>query len=145
MGLRKEQSVLDDIKNNKDTRIISIKTTSENFNNRFDGSISLFWKSLKNGLYSINKRTNREVMKGLTGVYFSLEMGNEFQIIIVYDSSYKKLNNLDTSVRLKKLLGLDIEIEFGTFPEFEKTIYTMFGIKRVIQPFGESYFNKSLN
>lgn len=145
MGLRKEQSVISEFKNNKNTRIISIKTTSENFNKRYDGSISLFWKSLKNGLNSIKNLTNREVFKGLTGIYLSLEMGNEFQIIIVYDSSIKKLNNLDTSVRLKKLLGFEIEIEFGTFPEFEKNIYTMFGIKRVIQPFGECYFNKSVN
>lgn len=142
MGLLKEQRVLADLKNNKDIRIISIKTTNDNFNKRFD-CISVFFKSLKNGLYAINKRTNREVMKGLTGVYFSLEMGEDFQILIVYDSSIKSLNNLDTAARLKKLLGLKIKIEFGTYDEFEPVIKNMFGIRRKIQPFGDYYFNSS--
>ena len=144
MGLIKEQRVLADLKNNKNIRIISINTTTVNFNKRFD-CISAFFKSLKNGLYSINKRTNREVMKGLTGVYFSLELGEEFQILIVYDSSVKSLNNLDTTVRLKKLLGLKIQIEFGAYDEFEPVIKNMFGIRRKIQPFGDYYFNSSRN
>jgi hypothetical protein len=51
-------------------------------------------------------------MKGLTGVYFSLELGEEFQILIVYDSSVKSLTNLDTAVRLKKLLNEIVLIFF---------------------------------
>lgn len=142
MGLIKEQRILENLKNNNNTLIISIKTTSENFNRRFD-SISNFWKSFKNGLYSIGNRTNRDVLKGLTGVYFSLELGNEFQIIIVFDSSIKSINNLDTSLRLKKLLGLKIQIEFGTYDEFEPAIKYMFEIRRKIQPFGDYYFNQN--
>jgi hypothetical protein len=142
MGLIKEQRILTDLKNNKNIRIISIITTSDNFNKRFD-CISAFFKSLKNSLSSIHLRTNREVMKGLTGVYFSLEMGEEFQILIVYDSSVKALNNLDTAVRLKKLLGLKIKLEFGNYDDFEPVIKNMFGIRRKIQPFGDYYFNSS--
>jgi hypothetical protein len=81
-------------------------------------------------------------MKGLTGVYFSLEMGEELEIIIVYDSSIKSLNQLDTSVRLKKLLGLGIQIQYGAFPEYESTIQNMFGIRRKIQLFGDYYFKQ---
>ena len=144
MGLLKEQRILADLKSNNNIRIISIKTTAENFNRRFD-CISQFWKALSNGLYSINKKTNRAVMNGLTGVYFSLEQGDYFQILIVYDSSIKSLKNLDTAARLKKLLGLKIKIEFGTYDEFEPVIKNMFGIRRKIQPFGDYYFNSSRN
>ena len=83
------------------------------------------------------------MLKGLTGVYFSLELGNEFQIIIVFDSYIKSINNLDTSLRLKKLLGLKIQIEFGTYDEFEPAIKYMFEIRRKIQPFGDYYFNQN--
>lgn len=141
MGLLKEKRYLEHFRNNENIRVISITTTSENFDKRYD-CISDFFKSLKNGLYSFSRRTNREVMRGLSGVYFSLEMGEEMQIIIVYDASIKELNQLDTSVRLKKLLGIGIEINFGTFPEYEATIMNMFGIRRKIQPFGEYYFSK---
>jgi hypothetical protein len=141
MGLLKEQRLLTDLENNKNLKVISIQTTNENFNHRFD-CISNFWRALKNGLYSINNRTNREVMRGLTGVYFSLEMVDEMQIIIIYDSSIKSLNQLDTSVRLMKLLGFDIKITYGTFEEYKPVIKQMFGIRRKIQPFGEYYFKK---
>jgi hypothetical protein len=141
MGLLKEQRLLTDLENNKNLKVISIQTTNENFNQRFD-CISNFWRALKNGLYSINTRTNREVMRGLTGVYFSLEMVDEMQIIIIYDSSIKSLNHLDTSVRLMKLLGFDIRITYGTFEEYKPVIKQMFGIRRKIQPFGEYYFKE---
>jgi hypothetical protein len=144
MGLLKEKRYLEHFRNNENIRIISIITTSKNFEKKFDSSISSFWKALKNGLYSFGGRTNRQVMRGLSGVYFSLEMGEEMQIIIVYDASKKALNQLDTSIRLKKLLGLNIQIEYGTFEAFEPAIQNMFGIRRKIQPFGDYYFaNKS--
>ena len=146
MGLHKEQRYLEHFRNNENIRIISVKTTSNNFDKRFD-CISSFWRALKNGLYSYgnnNNRTNRQVFKGLSGIYFSLATGEEMQIIIVYDAGIKDLNQLDTAVRLKKLLGLGIKIQFGTYPEYEPDIMKMFGIRRKIQPFGDYYYaNKS--
>jgi len=76
----------------------------------------------------------------LSGVYFSLEMEEEMQIIIAYDSGIKSLNQLDTSVRIKKLLSVGIEVKFGTYPEYEPLIMNIFGIRRKIQPFGDYYF-----
>jgi hypothetical protein len=139
MGLLKEQRYLEHFRQNENIKIISIKTTSANFNKRFD-CISTFFKALKNGLYSFSNRTNREVMRGLSGAYFSLEMGEEMQIIIVYDASKKSLNQLDTLVRIKKLLSVGIEVKFGTYPEYEPLIMNIFGIRRKIQPFGDYYF-----
>jgi hypothetical protein len=77
-------------------------------------------------------------MKGINGMYCSLELSDDFQILIVYDGS-KQLNSLDTSIRLKKLLGLSIQVEYGTYEDFKPVIYQMFGIKRKIQPFGQYY------
>jgi hypothetical protein len=140
MGLLKEQRYLEHFRQNENIKIISIKTTSANFNKRFD-CISTFFKALKNGLYSNGTSfTNREAMRGLSGVYFSLEMEEEMQIIIAYDSGIKSLNQLDTSVRIKKLLSVGIEVKFGTYPEYEPLIMNIFGIRRKIQPFGDYYF-----
>jgi hypothetical protein len=137
MSLIKERRILEEIEKNTNLQIISIKTTSDNFNRRFE-SISHFWKSFSNSLNSVEKKTNRQVMKGINGMYCSLELSDDFQIIIVYDGS-KQLNNLDTSIRLKKLLGLSIQIEYGTYDDFKPIIYKMFGIRRKIQPFGQYY------
>jgi hypothetical protein len=141
MGLRKEQKILADLENNKDLKVISIQTSNDNFNERFD-CVSEFWKALTNGLNVTRTISNRAAMRGLTGVYFSLEMKDEMTIVIIYDSSIKSLSHLDTSTRLMKLLGFDIIITYGSFEEYRPVIKQIFGIRRKIQPFGEYYFKK---
>ena len=106
MPLLTDQRTLIKLKDNEHLEAIQVKTTTENFNERFDGSISQFFKTLKNGLNSFNGVSNREYFKGISGAYFSLSDGEEFEIIIIYDSSIKKLNQLQVITRLKKLLGL---------------------------------------
>jgi hypothetical protein len=108
MPLIKDQRTLIKLKDNQNLEAIQIKTTTENFNERFDGSISYFFKSLKNGLNSFNGVSNREYFKGISGAYFSLSDSEEFEIIIIYDISIKKLNPLQVTTRLKKLLGMKI-------------------------------------
>ena len=92
MSLLKEQIILNTLKENKNYQVIQIITTNQNFEDRFEGSISLFFRSLKNGLYSFNGVSNREYFKGISGVYFSLEEVEKFEIIIVYDTTVKTLN-----------------------------------------------------
>ncbi len=141
MSLLKEQRLINNLKQNKNLQVIQIITTNENFERRFDGSISSFFKSLKNGLYTFQGVSNREYFRGISGVYFSLEDINDFEIIIVYDTSIKKLNRIQILTRLKKLLGLEIKVQFGTFDEYEPRIMEMLGIRRKTQTFGEYYFN----
>jgi hypothetical protein len=73
------QNILEDLKDRKNLQAIQIKTTSLNFNLRFGSSISLFFRSLKNGLYSIQGTSNRAYFKGLSGIYFSECSGDDFE------------------------------------------------------------------
>jgi hypothetical protein len=139
MPLLTDQRTLIKLKDNEHLDAIHITTTTENFNKRFDGSISQFFKSLKNGLNSINGLSNREYFKGISGAYFSLADSEEFEIIIIYDTTVKKLNPLQVSTRLKKLLGLNIEVTYGTYEDYAARIFYMLGITRKSQTFGEYY------
>lgn len=142
MTLIKDQRTLIKLKENKNIEAIQVFTTSDIFQKRFEGSISLFFKALKNGLNSYSGVSNREYFKGISGAYFSLEDGDDFEIIILYDTNIKSLNRLQVVTRLKKLLGLNIEVAFGTFDDFAPRIYQMLGITRKSQTFGDFYFNK---
>ena len=144
MPLIQDQSTLIKLKDNKNLDAIHIKTTTENFNKRFDGSISQFFKTLKNGLNSLNGVSNRVFFKNISGAYFSLSDSEEFEIIIIYDTSIKKLNPLQVSTRLKKLLGWNIEVSYGTYDDYATRIFYMMGITRKSQTFGEYYSKKPI-
>ena len=144
MPLIQDQRTLIKLKDNKNLDAIHINTSTENFNKRFDGSMSQFFKSLKNGLNSFNGVSNRNYFRGLSGAYFSLSDSEEFEIIIIYDTTVKKLNPLQVSTRLKKLLGLNIKVSYGTYDDFAPRIFYMFGIIRKTQAFGE-YYSKAID
>lgn len=145
MSLQKEQNLVKQLKNKSNIQVIQIITTTKNFEDRFEGSISYFFRSLKNGLYSFQGVSNRKYFKGISGVYFSLEESELFEIIIVYDTTERKLNKIQVIPRLKKLLGMKIQVNFGLFEEYEQRIREMIGIKSKTQTFGDYYKpNKSL-
>jgi dsDNA-specific endonuclease/ATPase MutS2 len=144
MSLYSERILITRLKENKNLQVIQVKTTNENFEKRFEGSISMFFRSLKNGLYSFQGITNREYFKGLSGVYFSLEHKDVFEIIIVYDTKVKDLNKIQIMTRLKKLLGIEVEISIGEFMEFENRIHEMIGIRQKTQSFGDYYLRKNI-
>jgi hypothetical protein len=141
MSLIQAKSVLNTLKENKNLQVIQIITTNQNFENRFQGSISLFFRSLKNGLYTFQGVSNREYFRGISGVYYSLENLDRFEIIIVYDATNKSLNQIQVVTRLRKLLGFDIEVNFGLFEDFESRINEMISVRRKTQTFGDYYFN----
>ena len=141
MPLIKEERIIDSLKANPNIKAIRILTTSDNFYKRFNGNISLFFKTLKNGLNSFQSVSNRQFFKNLSGCYFSLESKGNFEIIILYDESITKLNWLQVVTRIKKLLGIGIEIEFGDFNTYEPKIMEMIGIVSKTQKFGRWYYN----
>jgi hypothetical protein len=143
MSLIQAKSILDTLKENKNLQVIQIITTNQNFENRFQGSISLFFRSLKNGLYTFQGVSNREYFRGLSGVYYSLEELDRFEIIIVYDGTIKSLNQIQVVTRLRKLLGFDIQVNFGLFEDFEPRINEMISVRRKTQTFGDYYYNKT--
>lgn len=143
MSLIQAKSILDTLKENKNLQVIQIITTNQNFENRFQGSISLFFRSLKNGLYTFQGVSNREYFRGISGVYYSLENLDRFEIIIVYDGTNKSLNPIQVVTRLRKLLGFDIQVNFGLFEDFEPRINEMISVRRKTQTFGDYYYNKN--
>ena len=139
MSLIQAQNILEDLKERNNLQVIQIKTSSLNFNIRFNSSASSFFRSLKNGLYSFQGKSNRIYFKGLSGVYFSEFNGVNLEIIIVYDSAISILNRIQVITRLRKLLGFDIDIEFGSLEQFEFRIRQMVGVERKVQKFGNWY------
>jgi hypothetical protein len=139
MALMKERRIVDVMRNNPNIKCCRVITSSKNFENRFDGSINYFFQTLKNSLQSINGVSNREYFKKLSGSYFSIEDTSDFEIIIIYDTTFSKPTELQLKMRLKKLLGNQITIEFGDFPEFQDRIEDMIGIVRKSQLFGDYY------
>jgi hypothetical protein len=144
MPLIQDQRTLIKLKDNQNLEAIQIKTTTENFNKRFDGSISKLFKGIKNSQQGVNGVSNRNYFRGISGAYFSLSDSEEFEIIIIYDTSIKKLNPLQVSTRLKKLLGLEISVSYGTYDDYATRIFYMMGITRKTQTFGEYYSIKPI-
>jgi hypothetical protein len=140
MSLIKEQRILNKLKENKNLQVIQIITPNQNFENRFEGNVSLFFRAIKNGLYSFQGVSNREYFKGIGGVYFSFEDNDRFEIIITYDATKKTLNQIQVVTRLRKLLGFDIEVNFGLLEDKEPRILEMISIKQKTQTFGDYYF-----
>ena len=147
MTEKREILLMEKIRKNKNVMVIQIITTNKLFEERFDGSMSYFFRCLKNGLYTLGIRggggggmTNREYFKNISGMYFSLEKSEELEILILVDKSSKHLNELQVKARIKKLLGTNTQIKIGEIEEFEERIKEMFGIKRRTQVFGDYYF-----
>jgi hypothetical protein len=132
------QNILEDLKDRNNLQAIQIKTSSTNFKNRFKGVSSMF-RVMKNSLHSMQGISNRTYFKGLSGMYFSECNGDDFEIIIIYDTSLNNLNRIQVISRLRKMLGFDIQTEFGSFEQFEGRIRQMVGIVRKTQTFGDWY------
>lgn len=140
MGQRKEQLLVKKLAGNKHIKAIRVITSNINFEKRYGGNLSVFFRTLKNSMHSYGGITNREFFKNLSGAYFSLEDMERVEIIILYDESKTELSTLQVKVRLQKLLGLGIEVEFGNYNQYEPRIKEMLGIERRSQTFGDFYF-----
>jgi hypothetical protein len=138
MSLIQAQSIIESLQERKNLQAIHIKTSYANFNKRFS-DVSKFFRTMKNSLHAVGRQTNRVFFKGLSGVYFSETDGTDFEIIIIYDDTVNELNRIQVITRLRKLLGFDIQIDFGSFDQFESRISQMVGIQRKVQKFGNWY------
>jgi hypothetical protein len=139
MALIKEQRILNQLQDNSNITCVRVITTSQNFNKRFDGSMNDFFQRLKNSLQSVGGITNRKIFKGISGVYFCMDDSIDFDIIILIDKSISNPSEFQWRIRLHKLLGDGITIEFGNFRAFADRLFEMGGIVRKFQAFGEYY------
>lgn len=138
MSLNQAQSIIESIQGRKNLQAIHIKTSFANFNKRFS-DVSKFFRTMKNSLHAVGRQTNRTFFKGLSGMYLSETDGINFEIIIIYDDNIKELNRIQVITRLRKLLGFDIQIDFGSFDQFDVRIRQMVGVERKVQKFGNWY------
>jgi len=138
MSLIQAQSIIESLQERKNLQAIHIKTSYANFNKRFS-DVSKFFRTMKNSLHAVGRQTNRTFFKGLSGMYLSETDGIDFEIIIIYDDNVKELNRIQVITRLRKLLGFDIQIDFGSFDQFDVRIRQMVGIERKVQKFGNWY------
>lgn len=141
-----ERRIITQMRENNNLNAVYIKTSSQNFNTKFSSSISLFFKTLTNSKQSVGGVSNREFYKSIKeggGVFFSLYDRKDFEIIIVYERTEGNVNELSWKVRIKKLLGINTEIQFGTFQDYENKINDMVGIVRRSNKFG-SYYRKKV-
>ena len=138
MSLIQSQSIIETLQSKKNLHAIQIKTSYANFNNRFS-DVSKFFRTMKNSLHAVGRQTNRTFFKGLSGMYLSETDGIDFEIIIIYDDNVKELNRIQVITRLRKLLGFDIQIDFGSFDQFDVRIRKMVGVERKVQKFGNWY------
>jgi hypothetical protein len=130
--------IIESLQDRKNLQAIHIKTSFANFNKRFS-DVSKFFRTMKNSLHAVGRQTNRTFFKGLSGMYLSETDGIDFEIIIIYDDNVKELNRIQVITRLRKLLGFDIQIYFGSFEQFESRITQMVGVERKVQKFGNWY------
>lgn len=130
--------IIESIQGRENLQAIHIKTSFANFNKRFN-DVSKFFRTMKNSLHSVGRQTNRTFFKGLSGMYFSETDGIDFEIIILYDGTLNELNRIQVITRLRKLLGFDIQIDFGSFEQFDVRIRQMVGVERKVQKFGNWY------
>ena len=130
--------IIESIQGRKNLQAIHIKTSFSNFNKRFS-DVSKFFRTMKNSLHSVGRQTNRSFFKGLSGMYLSETDGIDFEIIIIYDDTINELNRIQVITRLRKLLGFDIQIDFGSFDQFDVRIRQMVGVERKVQKFGNWY------
>jgi len=138
MSLNQAQSIIESIQGRKNLQAIHIKTSFANFNKRFS-DVSKFFRTMKNSLHAVGRQTNRTFFKGLSGMYLSETDGINFEIIIIYDDNIKELNRIQVITRLRKLLGFEIQIDFGSFDQFDVRIRQMVGVERKVQKFGNWY------
>jgi hypothetical protein len=66
-----------------------------------------------------------------------------YEIIIVCDN-INHLNRIQIITRIKKLLGIDIDVKIGEFIEFEKRIQEIISVKVKTQSFGDYNFKNKL-
>lgn len=142
MYLQNDWKVFEKLKETENLQVINIECDPEIFFRRYKGP-NFFFRDLKNGLYKTGGSTNRSFFNGLSGMYITLQKPDKVEILIIYDTSVRVLNELQLLTRIKKLLGVSIKVRIGVISDFEGVVREIMGFNRVVQPFGDFYFRNS--
>jgi hypothetical protein len=126
--------------NNSQSDAIYLKTPNLRIQKLIGGNPSHFFRMLKNGLHSLGGVSNRTFFKGFTGIYFYISNLDTMEMIILYEGTYPYQ---ETKHRIKKLLGIDVELEFGKAETFKSKIEEIVQLKTQSQFFGDAFFEKA--
>ena len=126
--------------NNRQSDAIYLKIPNSRIQKLFGGNPAYFFRMLKNGLHSLGGVSNRAFFKGFTGVYFYMSNLDTMEMIILYEGTYPYQ---ETKHRIKKLLGIDVELEFGKAETFKSKIEEIVKLKTQSQFFGDAFFEKT--
>ena len=125
--------------NNSQSDAIYLKIPNSRIQKLFGGNPAHFFRMLKNGLHSLGGVSNRTFFKGFTGIYFYISNLDTMEMIILYEGTYPYQ---ETKYRIKKLLGIDVELEFGKAETFKSKIEEILQLKTQSQFFGDAFFKK---
>lgn len=125
--------------NNNQSDAIYLKIPNSRIQKLFGGNPAHFFRMLKNGLHSLGGVSNRVFFKGFTGIYFYISNLDTMEMIILYEGTYPYQ---ETKHRIKKLLGIDVELEFGKAETFRSKIEEILQVKTQSQFFGNAFFEK---
>jgi hypothetical protein len=126
--------------NHSQADAIYLKIPNSRIQKHFGGSPAHFFRMLKNGLHSLGGVSNRLFYKGLSGIYFSKSKLDTLEMVIIYEGTYPQQ---ETKHRIKKLLGIDVELEFGKAETFKSKIEEILQVKTQSQFFGNAFFEKA--
>ena len=138
--LGQAQRIENYLRSNPNSSAIYIKVPQSRNQKLFGGNPAQFFRILKNGLHSLGGVSNRVFFKGFTGIYFYMTTHESMEMVILYQGSY--LEN-QTRHRIKKILGIDVELEFGGVESFKSKIMDILEIKTQSQFFGDAFFEKT--
>ncbi len=128
--------------NNSQSDAIYLKIPNSRIQKLFEGNPAHFFRMLKNGLHSLGGVSNRTFFKGFTGIYFYISNLDTMEMIILYEGTYPYQ---ETKHRIKKLLGIDVELEFGKAEAFKSKIEEILQVKTQSQFFGDAFFEKEMS
>ena len=135
----KDEQLLEMMSMTNNINAIRISMDAEKFN-KIGISDSTLFRRLKNGLHSFNGVSNRNYFKNLSGVYFSIFSKSSYEMVILFDADKSNLNRLQVITRVKRLLGIECNVEVGVYSDFEDRLKEIVSVARNSQPFGDYYF-----
>jgi hypothetical protein len=142
MNLIQAQRTIQGILGKNEIQILKITISSKKFLELFHGSGSNFLRKLKNGLYSLGGKTNREFFRNFSGFYLIYYSKDVTELFLVYDDS-SSFSQIQLYARIKKLTGIDSNIEVVIHEEFLILLNTNPNMTQKMQCFGEFYSKKN--
>lgn len=142
MSLQKDYNLYNSFIKNYSSQVILIEVDRTIFYKKYEHP-KKFFRYLKNGMYSLNRITNRTYFKNVSGLYLTFEDSLKVSILIFCDISKGELNELQVKIRVGKLLGPSVNVSFPKSDDYSELVKQVFLYSRQVQPFGEYYFSSS--